>query len=122
MADGWGDWIGAQAHGAWDVITDTVKGASDEAQDWLAQGVNAQTDVIDSVSGLATGYVGAVGGAVSGVVDSSGAAVEKAGSSPGRPGGQSAHSASSRFRTARPAILRQKLISLLRRDTLGPAP
>ena len=62
------------------MITDTVKGASEEAQDWLAQGVNAQTDVIDSVSGLATGYVGAVGGAVSGVVDSSGAAVEKAGS------------------------------------------
>src|SRR6185436_4222559 len=39
-------------------------------------------------------------------------AVENAGSSPGRPGGQTSHSASSTLRAARPAILRQKLISL----------
>src|SRR5690606_22394006 len=39
-------------------------------------------------------------------------AVENAGSSPGRPGGQTSQSASSTLRTARPAILRQKLISL----------
>src|SRR3954449_816290 len=39
-------------------------------------------------------------------------AVENAGSSPGRPGGQTSHSASSRLRAARPAILRQKLIGI----------
>src|ERR1700761_4148947 len=37
-------------------------------------------------------------------------AVEKAGSSPGRPGGHSAQTASSTRRAARPAILRQKVM------------
>src|SRR4051812_49381091 len=48
-------------------------------------------------------------------------AVENAGSSPGRPGGHSAHSASSRLRTARPAILRQKLIFSIEAIGLGPS-
>src|SRR5689334_14882298 len=41
-------------------------------------------------------------------------AVENAGSSPGRPAGHSEQSASSTLRTASPAILRQKLIGVVK--------